>query len=220
MDMIKKKKYSIIAAFIIVVSAGYMGDLPAKIVSSINSFYREIGKRQFAVVMLYRSDKKLRKSNRELYDQIKDAISTFNSLKNVRTYEKSDVRFVQVNVTKGNLDTLPTDLNIVVQQQPVYILFVDGKLVKSPTKVRATAQGFLTIEQLRDFIDSNTQNQMQDYIDEKEEREHRARERSRMYVGFGGYPWYGAYPYHGGWGYPYWGYGYGGRVGFGIGFGF
>lgn len=210
-----KNILSAVGFFVLFFVAG-MGNIIAKSVSSVNSFYRAIGKRQLAVAMLYRKGKALRKENPELYNKIKDAEDTFKTLKSVRTYKDARILFVQADITKTKLADLPEELGISVGDAPVYLLFEDGKSLGNGA-IKST-HGFLTFEQLRSFIDSNMSSQIEDYLDDKAERERQSS--SRVYFGMG-YPWYGYYPYHGGWGYPYWGYryGYGPRVGFGVSFG-
>ena len=216
----KKKRYSIIGMLISLI-IGYFSFVPARSISSVNSFYRELEKRKLAVAMLYRSDRNMKKENHTLYRQIEDAKSAFKALGAVRLYKDADVRFIRANVAEKKLNSLPGDLSLSVHQDPVYVLFKDGRQIKGPN-VKGIARGFLNVGQLRGFVDTNMSDDIEDYLDDKAERRARERERSdtRVYFGVGGgYPWYGAYPYHGGWGYPYGGYGYGGRIGFGISFG-
>ena len=215
----KKKGYVLVTTMVLSLIVGYFSCVPARSVSSVNSFYRALEKRQLAVAMLYRSDSNMKKENRTLYRQIEDAKSAFKSLGSVRLYKNADIRFIRANVAKKKLDSLPGDFTVSVHQEPVYILFKNGRPIKGPN-AKGIIHGFLNVGKLRSFIDSNMSDAIEDYLDDKAERRARERERSntRVYFG-GGYPWYGAYPYYGGWGYPYGGYGYGGRVGFGVSFG-
>ena len=215
----KKKGYILIGMLIIFI-AGYLGFVSARSVGSVSSFYRVLEKEKLAVAMLYRSDKNMKKENRPLYKKIEEAKSAFKTLSSVRLYKNADIRFIRANIAEKKLSSLPGDFSISVHQEPVYILFKNGRPIKGPN-MKGITHGFFNVGQLRSFIDSNMSDAIEDYLDDKAER--RARERARadtrVYFGVGGgYPWYGAYPYYGGWGYPYGGYG-GGRVGFGISFG-
>jgi len=217
---VKKKRY-ILIGIVLAVIASYFSFVPARSVGSVNSFYRALEKRQLAVAMLYRIDRNMKKENPALYEQIRDAKSAFKTLSRVRLYERADMRFIRANVSEKKLNNLPEDFGISVHQEPVYILIKNGRPIKG-AKIKSIIRGFLNAGELRSLIDNNMSDVIEDYLDDKAERRERERKRSRSRVYFGaggGYPWYGAYPYYGGWGYPYGGYGYGGRVGFGISFG-
>ena len=190
-------------------------------VSSMRSLYRSIEKRNLAVLMVYKSDKQQRKDNQELYNSIKHAKKEFSSLQSIRDYKKVNMAFIDANITHKDMAGFSDDFGLEVNQEPIYLLFINGKLVKKRSGAPALANGFLSVNALRTFIDTYMQDAMEDYLDDKEEKERRERARADFYLGFGGgYPWFGGYPYYGGWWGPYGGYGYGGRVGFGFGFGF
>lgn len=211
-----------ILIFLVVLLVGVPLGMYAYSVSSMRSLYRAVEKKALAIVMFYRSARNQRKENRELYDALKKAQKDFASLSRVKTYKQADLQMIQANVEQKDLQNVHEELGVSIGEEPVYVPFVNGKqMQQGPTGGTLSKKGFLTIRQLRDFIDRNMGDVMQDYLDDKQERARRERAENALYFGFGGgYPWYGWYPYYGGWGYPYGGYGYGGNVGFGVSFGF
>jgi len=213
------KKAYVLVGMVAILIMGYIGVIPARSVSSMRSFYRAIEKERFAVAMLYRAGKSLKKDNPALYDQIAEAKEIFRSLSDIRPYKKADVAFVRANVADNQLANLPEDFGITVGGEPVYLLFKKGAALRGAAGNPEVLHGFVTRPQLHTFVDKNLGGDIQGYLEYKAERREQQRSDSRVYFGVGGgYPWYGYYPYYGGIGYPY-GYGYGGRVGFGVSFG-
>lgn len=214
------KRVQHIVGCLIMVALATMHALSARSISNQKTLDKIVERRPFAVVMLYKADRQLRKNDKALYDQIQSARNAFKQASTMQQYAAANIAFLQANVAEEKLVYLPESFNVHVEQEPVYILFSNGLPVTDKSNIVIHMSGFLDAPTLKSFIDSHLYDAIEDYVDDKMERRAQERElaQSSLYFGVGGYPWYGYYPYYGGWGYPR--YGYGPRVGFGFGVGF
>lgn len=216
-----RKKAEIVVFMLMLL--GLMSPLKSKVrsVTSALSFERIVGKVPYGVVMFYDHDRAIRKTNPKVFMQNARLEELFKGVGERGAYQEAGIQFLSVNVSKNRLIALAQGYGFT--QFPLFVLFKNGMPVTDKQGNKATISGFVTTEQLHEFIGNHWDKDIEQTIKRKQEvRREIERERAlyapALSVGWG-------YPF-GGWGYPYggWyggGYGWGRpyrRFGFGIGF--
>ena len=193
-------------------------------IRSIKQFYKMIEKPRhpYIVALLYTQCGNCCNDQRSI-DSLLGMVSSVSS---AWLYKGADVQFLKVNVDKDCLEELQQDFQI--GALPTFLLFKYGTPVNDQSGAIAQLTGFVSSDELRQFIDEYLQSDLQDRVEQKaEDRERRAAAAAYYWYNTPGcsYPWYGAGScgwYGGGCGYGgYGGYGRcGGYGGCGVSFGF
>lgn len=175
-------------------------------IKSVKGFERYITsrKRVRVAVLFYTSDG----------PELEAMARMFDRLDHSDRYHEAGVRFVTVNLDRGDLNQLVTDFQLSNIAIPQVIFFKDGFELARENRM----QGFLDESAMRKMIEETWGDEIDRILQEKEEE----RERRAMQWLYYGYPYWYGYPYYGYpgyyYGYPYGGYGPRFGIGFGVGF--
>ena len=208
------KKYTKLL-IILVFGSWSMQEAKEVSVSSEKKFYRRLDKHDLAVVMFYKEDREVRK-DRVLKQRIKNLENMFKATSTIRRYEEANIVFIKVNTAKNAVSDLHRDFQ--VTKLPAFVVFKYNTPVRDEQKNIVQLNGFVSREALKEFIDKNLEDAIDDIIEEKGEIRKRKLEEERLryryygpYFNYGYSPYYYHSPYY--YGYPY------GRPGFGFSFG-
>jgi hypothetical protein len=184
-------------------------------VRSSKRFENTVEKNEVVVVMFYRRDKEILndKAMRDKVERMERRIQTLATRDG--DYRNAGVRFLMVNVAKEKLGDLAQEYEVDVTDNPVFVLFHNGKPVRKNGAIVRLA-GFVSTQKLCDFIDHHLREQIEDILAAKKEAREQRQEEIDNALYFGAYPYYygypyGAYGYYWNWPYygaPYGGYGY------------
>ena len=167
-------------------------------VRSDRKFDQLVIRHNYAVVMFYQSDKKVRKDPtfKRKMDRLENI---FKSLSERYKYEEGDLVFLKVNIAKNDLAMVSRDLD--VTQVPAFLLFEDGESIKGNIGKPVSLVGFISRDDLGMFIDAHLGEQIEEIVEEKEKIRKQRREEARLqsYSYPYSYPYsyypYGYYPY-------------------------
>lgn len=101
-------------------------------------------------------------------DRNKDFIKMYEDISGDQRYDNADVVFLKANAVRKDLRDLARTYG--VTEMPAFIFFHKGKCLRNNRNKAIILTGFVTQEQLRQFIDTHYGKEIDQYIVQKEAR--------------------------------------------------
>lgn len=198
----------------IVVLCAVLGSITyEKTIKSRTDFASEIRKFPRALVIFYETKFDTKEERRAYEKSFKNARRAFDSVGKMNRYKDSSVAFLRVDLDKNELVTVAKQYG--VDTLPTYMLFIDGRPLKTQQGAVVQRTGFLEKDDIINLIERHYGRDINSILKElsrlrQREREERAQSgwSPYFYWGYGG-----GYPY----GYPYYYYQPGPSFGFSVG---
>lgn len=130
-------------------------------------FDQQISKSHLMVVLFYSNGKEVRKGTGEKSD-INELLRMYEQVSSKKIYDDADVTFVKVNSDAQWASLLP--LRYGIKQFPSFILFNRGRLITAENGENAVLTGFVSQEQLQNFIRQHCDSVIKAVVVEKEQR--------------------------------------------------